>query len=54
MQYAFGELRLSPQSFWSMTLRELHHAMRANAGSALSPPERSDLVRLMQKYPDRS
>ena len=52
MAAAFGLLRLSPKTFWSMTPRELERAMsvlRPNSGGA---PGRSELAALMQTFPD--
>ena len=53
MTTAFGILRLSPETFWSMTLPELEAALRALSGRPYkSAPARSDLGRLMQLFPD--
>ena len=52
MAAAFGLLRLSPKTFWSMTPRELERAMsvlRPNSGGA---PGRPELAALMQAFPD--
>ena len=51
MAAAFGLLRLSPKTFWSMTPRELERAMsvlRTGGGT----PGRADLAALMQEFPD--
>ncbi len=52
MAFGFGRLRLSPQSFWAMTPRELAAAMRAFAPIAVTRLERSALATLMQQFPD--
>lgn len=53
MALGFGVLRLSPGTFWAMTLRELTAALAAVAGQArAAPPSRAELSRLMQTYPD--
>ena len=52
MSFGFGRLRLSPRDFWSMTPRELAHAM-APAGGAVAAPGRGELDRLMRLFPDR-
>jgi uncharacterized phage protein (TIGR02216 family) len=54
MTAGFGLLALSPQAFWSMTLRELEAAIRGRLGIAgPAAPSRSDLADLLQRYPDR-
>lgn len=53
MQFGFGVLRLSPQTFWSMTPRELAHAIRAVRGRAATPIARDDFDALMKRFPDR-
>jgi uncharacterized phage protein (TIGR02216 family) len=47
-------LRLSPADFWAMTPRELGLALRGAAGlpGPAAGPERADLDRLMQRFPD--
>ena len=53
MAAGFGVLRLSPTAFWSMTPRELDAALGAILGpGAAGPPSRTELARLMQRYPD--
>jgi uncharacterized phage protein (TIGR02216 family) len=48
MQLGLGTLRLHPDAFWRMTLRELVASFAvADAGF-----ERSTLQRLMQEWPD--
>jgi uncharacterized phage protein (TIGR02216 family) len=49
--FGLGVLKLSPESFWRMTPRELACAIEAvrGRGTALA---RSDFEKLMQKYPD--
>ncbi len=53
MGFGFGVLRLSPDTFWRMTPRELAHAIRAVRGDAASPLDRRELNSLMQQFPDR-
>lgn len=55
MAAGLGLLRLSPQTFWSMTPRELAAALRAVLGDQTSalPPSRSDLTALMRRFPDQ-
>ncbi len=52
MRFGFGVLRLSPQAFWSMTPRELAHAIRAVRGHSLEPIARDALNDLMTQFPD--
>jgi uncharacterized phage protein (TIGR02216 family) len=47
-----GVLRLSPESFWRMTPRELAHALRARGLGAVAPLTRAALADLMRRYPD--
>jgi len=53
MAAGFGLLRLSPQTLWSMTPRELAAAITALIGPPTLPISRSDLAHLMQRFPDR-
>jgi uncharacterized phage protein (TIGR02216 family) len=52
MRLGFGVLRLSPQSFWGMTPRELAAAFEAVSGPRVGTPARSRLDELMRRYPD--
>jgi len=55
MALGLGLLRLSPQSFWSMTLCELEAALDGALGRfwrEAAPLRRADLDSLMQRYPD--
>jgi uncharacterized phage protein (TIGR02216 family) len=54
MATGLGLLRLAPNHFWSMTPRELAAAIRGALGIAATdgPLARSDLTRMMQRYPD--
>jgi uncharacterized phage protein (TIGR02216 family) len=53
MGVALGGLGLPPDVFWAMTLKELAAAIRGRYGrEPLVPPSRSDLVAMMQSYPD--
>lgn len=49
--FALGILRLPPDAFWRMTLRELSCAIEA-AGLRGAPLERASLDDLMRRYPD--
>ena len=52
MRFGFGTLRLSSQSFWGLTPRELAAAFEAVSGSRVGTPDRSRLDDLMRRYPD--
>ncbi len=52
MATAFGLLRLSPKSFWSMTPRELERAMSVLRTGAGEAPARADVAALMRRFPD--
>jgi uncharacterized phage protein (TIGR02216 family) len=52
MQFGFGVLRLSPDTFWRMTPRELAQAIIAVRGAAALPMDRGGLDALMQRFPD--
>jgi uncharacterized phage protein (TIGR02216 family) len=51
MGFGLGVLRLSPEQFWRMTLRELAAAAKAPTGRGV-PLGRADLMQLMTRYPD--
>jgi uncharacterized phage protein (TIGR02216 family) len=53
MQFGFGVMRLSSQSFWGLTPRELASAFEALSGRQGGTPDRASLEGLMQAYPDR-
>ena len=54
MKVGFGLLRLPPDQFWSMTLRELEAAVAGLFGDEVQaePLARADLEELMQRFPD--
>lgn len=52
MAFGLGALRLSPQAFWSATLREMAAAMRALNPEAETAFGKATLAELMQRYPD--
>jgi uncharacterized phage protein (TIGR02216 family) len=52
MAFGLGRLRLAPRDFWAMTPRELAAAAEGTGGPRLTPPERTTLDALMQRYPD--
>lgn len=53
-----GVLRLPPSVFWTMTPRELTHALRGLAGlpsgAPFKPLGAAELSALMQQFPDAS
>jgi len=54
MAFAFGHLRLAPDSFWNMTPREFDaalHGINLNRMNS-APPARGVFDNLMQAYPD--
>lgn len=53
MAAGFGELRLAPVHFWSMTPRELAAALGLRAEADVPPPSRALLQDLMHRFPDR-
>ena len=53
MRFGFGVLRLSPAAFWSMTPRELAHAIRAVREQSPESIARDALNDLMTQFPDR-
>jgi uncharacterized phage protein (TIGR02216 family) len=52
MSLGLGRLRLTPETFWRMTLPELAAAARALQLMQQKPFEKADLARLMRDYPD--
>jgi uncharacterized phage protein (TIGR02216 family) len=50
--FGLGILRLSPEAFWTMTPRELAHAIDAVRGPAPAPLARGELAALMTRFPD--
>lgn len=52
MGFGFGVLRLSSDTFWRMTPRELAAAIAAVRGPIAAPLARADLDDLMHKFPD--
>jgi uncharacterized phage protein (TIGR02216 family) len=48
----FGVLRLSSREFWGLTPRELAAAFEGVAGRRGGAPDRSELGRMMERYPD--
>ncbi|MEZ5851829.1 MAG: phage tail assembly chaperone [Hyphomicrobiaceae bacterium] len=55
MAFGFGVLRLAPAHFWSLTPRELAHAVRGYLGLSASGGSmtRRDLDALSRRFPDR-
>lgn len=55
MAAGLGRLRLPPSHFWAMTPRELAAALLGGLGHAIERPlARSDLARLMDRFPDHA
>jgi uncharacterized phage protein (TIGR02216 family) len=52
MAAGFGLLRLSPNTFWSMTPRELERAMSVLRPQQDHAPDRAALAALMRAFPD--
>jgi uncharacterized phage protein (TIGR02216 family) len=50
MRLGFGVLKLSSKEFWGLTPRELAAAF--GAGSRVGAPDRSELGRMMERFPD--
>ena len=53
MQFGFGMLRLSSDTFWRLTPRELAHAIAAVRGPVQPAIDRDGLADLMRRFPDR-
>ncbi|MGF1500819.1 MAG: rcc01693 family protein [Paracoccaceae bacterium] len=56
MRAGLGALRLPPETFWTMTPVEFRRALEgAGLAAAVAPPlRRSELERLIERFPDRS
>lgn len=52
MTLGLGTLRLTPATFWRMTLPELAAAARSLPMGDERPPQRGELGAMMQRYPD--
>lgn len=53
MALGFGGLKLPPEHFWQMTLRELQSAIEGIYGHQTTAPMTKEALRgLMQQYPD--
>jgi uncharacterized phage protein (TIGR02216 family) len=50
--FGVGVLKLPPQHFWSMTPRELAHAIRAVRGDLAPPITRDEFNALLRAFPD--
>jgi uncharacterized phage protein (TIGR02216 family) len=50
--FGLGVLRLPPEAFWRMTLRELACAIETVTGGAAPTFERAELAALMRQFPD--
>lgn len=51
--FGLAVLRLSPDAFWRMTLRELACAIEAVAPPSPPPIKRTEFEDLMRAFPDR-
>ena len=49
--FGLGVLKLSPEQFWRMTVRELAYAIEAVSGRG-APLDRAALKQMMARYPD--
>ena len=52
MGFGLGVLRISPDAFWRMTLRELAAAMEAVLGPQVAPLDRATFAALRARFPD--
>jgi len=52
MRLGFGVLRLSSREFWGLTPRELAAAFGGIAGRRQGAPDRGELGRMMERFPD--
>lgn len=52
MTLGLGQLRLSPEIFWRLTLPELAAAARASQPVRNAPIRRGELESLMMRFPD--
>ena len=52
MAIGFGLLRLSPETFWTMTPREFARAISVLEPKRSVPPARGALEALMRAFPD--
>lgn len=50
--FGFGFLRLSGDQFWSMTPKEIFHALSFYSGGQQLPLDRDEFMSMAQKYPD--
>jgi uncharacterized phage protein (TIGR02216 family) len=56
MAAGLGVLGLAPHVFWAMTPREFDAALRGRLGGGVQPsaPTRSELLAMMQQFPDEA
>jgi uncharacterized phage protein (TIGR02216 family) len=54
MAFGLGRLRLAPNDFWRMTLRELSAAAEGVNGVRAPPMARGALEQLMKRFPDEA
>ncbi|MDE1173865.1 MAG: phage tail assembly chaperone [Parvibaculaceae bacterium] len=53
MAFGFGHLRLGPDAFWRMTLKELSAAASAHGRQTNDPISRERFAALQAAYPDK-
>lgn len=56
MAFGLGRLKLSPNQFWQMSLREMDMAITGNLGKQanLNKPSRQELDAMLETYPDNT
>lgn len=54
MEFGFGVMKLSSQSFWSLSLPELEAAMRCHLPANGNVPRREELLQMMKDCPDQT
>jgi uncharacterized phage protein (TIGR02216 family) len=52
MRLGFGVLKLSSKDFWGLTPRELAAAFEALSRPRAGAPDRSQLSKMMERFPD--
>lgn len=54
MAFGLGKLRLSPDQFWAMSLREIDAAIEGYLGNSrtVTNPSRTTINEMMAQYPD--
>ena len=52
MWFGLGVLRLSPETFWRLSLRELACLANAHGGDRIEPMMRGQFAALSARFPD--